>query len=345
MKTIILSVDTEKRRVSFGLKPSYFADEDFQAQDESSEEEEPDFLGVVDENGPEDDDDDGDGGAQRQDEDQDDSDEEGEDMNVDVELNGDGPIFSHPKSAVAASASTHNALRLDNGFQWSAGLDDEDVEMESSSENDEDEGQISKKRKRKHKEIEQDLTADLQTKTPESNADFERNLLGSPNSSYLWIQYMSFQLQLSEVDKAREIAQRALKMINFREEQEKLNVWIALLNLENVYGTEESLDSSFKDAARHNDSKTIHLRLAAIFDQSEKADVSNRVKSPKSSSLISVACRKLKISTNEQARNSVRARKFGHSSLNIISVGKSSKRRVLYCHAACRALKKGNVRK
>jgi len=81
---------------------------------------------------------------------------------------------------------------------------------------------------------------------------------------------MSFQLQLSEVEKAREIGKRALKTINFREEQEKLNVWIGLLNLENVYGTEETMEVMFKDAARHNDSKTIHLRLASIYDQTEK---------------------------------------------------------------------------
>ena len=114
----------------------------------------------------------------------------------------------------------------------------------------------------------------MHTKAPESTADFERLLLGSPNSSYLWIQYMSFQLQISEIDKAREIAKRALKTINFREEQEKLNVWIALLNLENVYGTDESLESTFKDAARHNDSKTVHLRMAEIFEQSDKPEVS-----------------------------------------------------------------------
>jgi hypothetical protein len=30
---------------------------------------------------------------------------------------------------------------------------------------------------------------------------------------------------------------RALETINFREESEKLNVWVAYLNLENVYGT------------------------------------------------------------------------------------------------------------
>jgi len=115
-----------------------------------------------------------------------------------------------------------------------------------------------------------DVTADMQTKLPDSNADFERMLLGSPNSSYLWIQYMSFQLQLSEIDKARGIGKRAIQTIHFREEQEKLNVWIALLNLENVYGTDATVGVVFKDAVRYNDSKTIHLRLATIFDESQK---------------------------------------------------------------------------
>ena len=118
-----------------------------------------------------------------------------------------------------------------------------------------------------------DVTADMQTKLPDSNADFERMLLGSPNSSYLWMQYMSFQLQLSEIDKARAIGKRAIQTIHFREEQEKLNVWIALLNLENVYGTDTTIYVVFKDAARHNDSKTIHLRLATIFDESGKYEV------------------------------------------------------------------------
>ncbi|KAI9450568.1 hypothetical protein BJY52DRAFT_173629 [Lactarius psammicola] len=85
-------------------------------------------------------------------------------------------------------------------------------------------------------------------KTPESSSGFERELLRSPNSSYLWIRYMSFQLQLSWIDEAREIAKLALSTINIREEAEKLNIWNALMILGNVYGTEESLESVFKDA-------------------------------------------------------------------------------------------------
>ncbi|KAF7799308.1 hypothetical protein EIP86_010540 [Pleurotus ostreatoroseus] len=268
VKVLVLAVDTEQRRISLGLKPSYFAEGDFAEQ--SSDEDEMDesqSLGVVeDEEIPEEpEDSENEGGSDEAEDDDDDA------MVVDDPDLGQSFAASLRSSHNAAGPSNVPALQLDNGFKWSLDHDEPGTASDSSDEEEgEDEQAGKKKKKRRRKEIEQDLTADLHTKTPESNADFERLLLGSPNSSYLWVQYMSSQLQLSEIEKAREIAKRALKTISFREEQEKLNVWIALLNLENVYGTEESMEAVFKDAARHNDSKTIHLRLAAIFDQSEK---------------------------------------------------------------------------
>ena len=200
--------------------------------------------------------------------------DEGEAMDVDTLLAnlGNNPTATVTESVTPSTAAA--TLKLQTGFQWTNELVEDNG---ASSSDDDEENEQRKKKKRKHKkQIEQDLTADMHTKVPESTADFERHLLASPNSSYLWIQYMSFQLQLAEVEKAREIGRRALQAINIREEQEKLNVWIALLNLENTYGTDDSLAMLFKDAARHNDSKTIHLRLAAIFDQSQKLEVNTQ---------------------------------------------------------------------
>nr|KAJ0185666.1 hypothetical protein LSAT_V11C900465220 [Lactuca sativa] len=57
----------------------------------------------------------------------------------------------------------------------------------------------------------------------------------SPNSSFIWIKYMAFFLSLNEVEKARSMAERALKTINIREKSEKQNVWVAYFNLENEY--------------------------------------------------------------------------------------------------------------
>lgn len=51
---------------------------------------------------------------------------------------------------------------------------------------------------------------------PESAQDFDRLVLATPNSSSLWIQYMAFYLHTAEVDKARGVAQRALRTISFR---------------------------------------------------------------------------------------------------------------------------------
>ena len=278
MKAKILSVDIEKRRISLGLKPSYFDDGELavdnpeESDNDNEEEKETPVLGVVDGRASGSEDEVGDDASIESSEDED---EDGMDVDEQV-LDVDTSIFlPQPSHTVADSSnSVHEApaLELDAGFQWSAEQDQDSDEPPSSSE-DEEGDQGKKKKKRRRKEIEQDLTADMHTRKPESNADFERLLLGSPNSSFLWIQYMSFQLQLSEVEKAREIARRALQTMSFREELEKLNVWIALLNLENVYGTDESLEVTFKDAARHNDSKTIHLRLATIFEQSEKLEV------------------------------------------------------------------------
>lgn len=207
-------------------------------------------------------------------------------VDVDMEIR---PFQFHSDTKKPTVKAVVPSLKLTGGFQWSGAPDsigEDNPGSDSSSDDSDGNEHATKRKKRARKAIEQDLTADMHKKTPESNADFERLLLGSPNSSYLWIQYMSFQLQLSEVEKARDIGRRALKTINFREEQEKLNVWIGLLNLENVYGTDESMEATFKDAARHNDSKTVYLCLATIFDQAEKHEAGRPIKNHRNTLLI-----------------------------------------------------------
>ena len=122
------------------------------------------------------------------------------------------------------------------------------------------------------KSMSDDITADLATKKLDSAADFERVLLGSPNSSYLWIQFMTFYLQLGNVDKARQVARRAIQVIHFREEQEKLNVWMALLNVENMYGSPDTVEAVFKEAAQYNDALEVHLRMLSIYEHGNKID-------------------------------------------------------------------------
>lgn len=64
-----------------------------------------------------------------------------------------------------------------------------------------------------------------------------------------------------------------LSYVASREEQEKLNVWVALLNLENMYGTEESLKKVFERALQFCEPMPVYQQLADIYTKSEKMKV------------------------------------------------------------------------
>lgn len=59
----------------------------------------------------------------------------------------------------------------------------------------------------------------------------------------------------------------------FREEQEKLNVWVALMNLENLYGTQESLVKVFERALQQNEPKKVFFQLIGIYSRTDKTEV------------------------------------------------------------------------
>eukprot|EP00794_Sanderia_malayensis_P005757 gene5757-6460_t len=180
-------------------------------------------------------------------------------------------------------------LSLSTGFDWFESSADNKrkrkIESESESESENETKQVSakktKRQKRAAKKAEEaylhqtELALLDKNRGPENAEDFDRLTRSQPNSSVVWIQYMAFYLHSAEVDKARSIAERALKTISFREEQDKFNVWIALLNLENLYGTDESIQNVFNEAVRQNDAKKIYLKMVDIYahnNKSEKAE-------------------------------------------------------------------------
>jgi len=112
---------------------------------------------------------------------------------------------------------------------------------------------------------------------PQSPEEFERVVASSPDSSLVWIQYMAHFLQSCQYDQAREIAKTAINRINFREETEILNVYLAWLNLENAFGTSESLEAVLKEAVQRNDEYKIYSQMADIFDTSNKVQESERI--------------------------------------------------------------------
>ncbi|EFR02442.1 rRNA biogenesis protein RRP5 [Nannizzia gypsea CBS 118893] len=255
VKAKVLKVDLEKGQIALGLKASYFKDlpEEQQSEDNSSDDE----SGGIELDAEDDSDDDVSMGGVDLEGGDDEEDEEDSDEDIDME---DAPNNTKKEGLVTS------------GFDWTGDGDkDKDMALDDSAE---DEG-VTKRKKRRKAKIQVDKTGDLDANGPQSVADYERLLLGEPDSSLLWLKYMAFQLELGEVDKAREIAERALRTMSIGQDTEKLNVWVARLNLENTFGNDDTLDEVFKGACEYNDAHEIYDRMASIFIQSgktEKAD-------------------------------------------------------------------------
>ncbi|KAF7175532.1 hypothetical protein CNMCM7691_009097 [Aspergillus felis] len=265
VKAKIIKIDRESGKISFSLKASHFKDHD--EEDESGSDEDDhsdgvslDGMGGVDVEGSDDSEDDDDdesmGGVDLEE----DSESDGEESDEDVEMT------SAPVKRDGGLGAT--------GFDWSGNVKDGEDEAMQSDSDDEDNSRKKKKKSRKP-EIQVDRTGELDANGPQSVADYERLLLGEPDSSLLWLKYMAFQLELGEVEKAKDIAERALRTISIGQDSEKLNIWVALLNLENTYGNDDSLDEVFKRACQYNDTQEIYDRMTSIYIQSgknEKAD-------------------------------------------------------------------------
>jgi rRNA biogenesis protein RRP5 len=64
----------------------------------------------------------------------------------------------------------------------------------------------------------------------DSADDYDRMVMVS-HSNRVWLRFMAYFMDQGEIAKAKAVGERALKTINVREENERLNVWTALLNL------------------------------------------------------------------------------------------------------------------
>lgn len=112
---------------------------------------------------------------------------------------------------------------------------------------------------------------------PTTPDQFERILMMDKNNSFIWIKYMAFFLDTAEVAKARSIAKKAIVTINFREENELLNVWMAYLNLEIRFGSMDTFREILRDATQRNDSFKVYTRTLKILLETEKFDDVNKI--------------------------------------------------------------------
>lgn len=140
---------------------------------------------------------------------------------------------------------------------------------DENEDNAEDDGP-TKKRLIHEKEVRSMEEALVKSNQPTSVEEFDRMILATPNNSLLWIKYMVFHLQISEVEKARNTFRRAVKSIGFRFPNDLLNVWMAFLNLELRYGTTETFDQAFDEALTTNDQFKITMRTIEILADAKR---------------------------------------------------------------------------
>lgn len=184
------------------------------------------------------------------------------------------------KKAAAGKQNKKTALPGIKGF-WNADLGALNQPKSESSSSEDDSDSESVPQSKKSKISAQDRFATVraeetrlrqiersyadETVLPTTTDQFDRLVMGEPNSSRIWIQYMVFHLQATELDRARGIARKALKTINFRETQERMNIWIAMLNLELRYGSKESFEEVLKEALRVNEPFNVYTACLKIF--------------------------------------------------------------------------------
>ena len=268
VKAKILNIDLVMRRISLGMKASYFTTQSSESDSEDGTSDIDGGIQLMDSTDkvPETDEPRDAYSSLRHDDDVQDVtallDSDG--LEDDIEADNLSGMVPNKRQVVQGLSTS--------GFDWSGGMIDTNT-REANSDTD---GEAQPKPKKRRKaELKIDRTGDLDTNGPQSIADFERLLLGQPDSSFLWLSYMAFELQLGEVSKAREIAQRAIRTVNRSQDtgSELLNVWVAYLNLENTYGSDETIGEVFKRACEYNDPEEIHSRLASIYIQSGKTEV------------------------------------------------------------------------
>lgn len=175
---------------------------------------------------------------------------------------------------------------------WSSDLNtlNANEDQESSSESSSDDvakEPISKKKKLTAKErfeaarneearireIEKNIADD--NVLPTSIDQFDRLVMAEPNNSRIWIQYMVFHVQATEIDRARAIARKALSAIDVREEQERLNIWVALLNMELRYGSKDAFEDTLKEALMVNEPFKVYSVCLKIFADCQRTQELN----------------------------------------------------------------------
>ena len=98
--------------------------------------------------------------------------------------------------------------------------------------------------------------------------EFEKAILQNPNSSEAWIRLIAFTAEHQSLEMARQEAERSLEVVNFRNDNERLNLWKAFINLEYYFGDLSTLQDVGRRAMNACDRQKIvsHMVMLHTLD-------------------------------------------------------------------------------
>ena len=290
VRCMVLRRDEERGKISLGVKAHYFEDETEEerkaAEVDSEEEEEEADEGVVakqEQNGEQTNGGHAANGTKAEGAMADTADEAADSESKDAEMK-DAPAKG---KAAGKKAAKKASTTLVDDFDSAAplhvtavqpssaasssgdGVDDGDADAATSAPLTR-RAKASLKRSAQSELEQRELALSDPNAAPTLPADYERLLLASPNSSYLWLRYMAHHVGLKDIDAARKVARRALDTIGYREEAEKRNVWVALIGLEEMYGTAQTVEAVVAEAMQRCDQQSLLVELTHVYTQTAK---------------------------------------------------------------------------
>ncbi|XWS56135.1 hypothetical protein CRYUN_Cryun09bG0060500 [Craigia yunnanensis] len=258
----ILKLDEERLRISLGMKNSYFTDDiDIRIPSIEESDEEIEETGFMD---------------------------DARSIMLTDSIHGLNIEFESGAISVLAQAESRASIPPLEVTLDDIDHSDMDILISQNQANSNEAVAIDEKNKRRAKkkakekrerEIRAAEERQLEKDVPRTADEFEKLVRSSPNSSFVWIKYMAFMLNSADTEKARAIAERALRTINIVEENEKLNIWVAYFNLENQYGNppEEAVQKVFQRALQYCDPKKVHFAHLGMYERTEQHKLANEL--------------------------------------------------------------------
>ena len=170
---------------------------------------------------------------------------------------------------------------LENGENEEEESDNENMEIEEGEEEEGEKQDKENKKKRvlSKKKEKDNLKQEIKVREIEQanlnneikNAQYyERIILKDHDNSLNWIEYASYILDTLNLASSRQIFERALKIIDIAKSKEKLNIWVAYLNLENIYGDKKTFNKILERAKEVCDKKLLYKHVIQIYMSSKK---------------------------------------------------------------------------